>query len=286
MSIVFRLGVFVAGLVAVFAAAVGVGRATGPVGPIGPAEPARHVAHAAAAHDHAAGDELPGGLATSQDGYTLVLDQTTYRPGTRELAFRVEDDAGRPVTDYDVKHDKLLHLVVVRRDFSGFQHVHPTLDATGTWRVPVDLTPGAWRVLADFVPAGADGVVLGADVAVPGPTDPAPRTPPTRSATVDDYTVTLGSDLVAGEHSMLTLTVAQDGRPVIDLQPYLGAYGHLVALREGDLAYLHVHPEDGPAGPALEFGAEVPSAGRYHLYLDFEHDGVVRTAAFTTEASR
>ena len=90
---------------------------------------------------------------------------------------------------------------------------------------------------------------------------------------------------------MLTLTVSRHGAPVTDLQPYLGAYGHLVTLREGDLAYLHVHPGGEPGdgqtkpGPDVEFGAEVPSAGRYHLYLDFRHDGVVRTAPFTLEAS-
>jgi hypothetical protein len=293
MSTVARLAVFVTGLVAVFAAAVGVGRATGPVGPIGPVADAQ-VGHAHdGAHDSAHDSEqgttttdLPGGLATSLDGYTLVLDRTTYRPGTRELAFRVEDADGAAVTDYEVAHDKRLHLVVVRRDFRGFQHVHPVLDAAGTWRVPVDLTPGAWRVLADFVPAGGEQVVLGSDVAVAGRTDAAPPTPPSRTATVDGYTVTLDGDLVAGEHTTLALSVTRDGRPVTDLEPYLGAYGHLVALREGDLAYLHVHPEDGPAGPTVEFGAEVPSAGRYHLYLDFRHDGVVRTAAFTTEARR
>jgi hypothetical protein len=81
--------------------------------------------------------------------------------------------------------------------------------------------------------------------------------------------------------------VSKDGQPVTDLQPYLAAYGHLVALREGDLAYLHVHPDgapgDGvtPAGPQIEFVAEVPSAGGYRLFLDFQHDGVVRTAEFT-----
>ncbi len=83
----------------------------------------------------------------------------------------------------------------------------------------------------------------------------------------------------------------KDGRPVTDLQPYLEAYGHLVALREGDLAYLHVHPGGEPGdgktkpGPDIEFGAEVPSAGAYHLYLDFKHDGVVRTAQFALDAT-
>ena len=75
-----------------------------------------------------------------------------------------------------------------------------------------------------------------------------------------------------------------------DLQPYLGAFGHLVALRSGDLAYLHVHPDGEPGdgstkpGPDVAFGAEVPSAGDYHLYLDFKHDGVVRTAQFKVTA--
>ena len=91
---------------------------------------------------------------------------------------------------------------------------------------------------------------------------------------------------------MLKLSVAKDGRPVTDLQPYLGAYGHLVALRGGDLAYLHVHPDGEPGdgktspGPDVEFGAEVPSVGSYHLYLDFKHDGVVRTAEFAARRER
>ncbi|MDO9456427.1 hypothetical protein [Nocardioides sp.] len=305
MTTAARLGVFVAGLLVVFAAAVGIGRATGPVGPIGPAEQTeggREVLHASDKHADVAGDghdhgpeaatDLPGGLATSQGGYTLVPDHTTYRPGTRELAFRVEDADGAAVTDYDVEHDELLHLVAVRRDFTGFQHVHPELDAApededaGTWRVPLDLTPGSWRVFADFVPHDGDPVVLGVDLSVAGPTDLAPRAEPTRTAVVGDYEVTLDGDLTAGQHSMLSLTINRDGVPVTDLEPYLGAYGHLVALREGDLAYLHVHPEDGEPGPSVAFDAEVPSAGRYHLYLDFRHDGVVRTAGFTVEADR
>ena len=58
---------------------------------------------------------------------------------------------------------------------------------------------------------------------------------------------------------------------------YLGAGGHLVALREGDMAFLHVHPTgDGPS-----FAATFPTPGRYRLVLQFRHDGRVRTVAFT-----
>ena len=92
----------------------------------------------------------------------------------------------------------------------------------------------------------------------------------------------LSGELVPGAVSPLTLTVRRDGRAVTDLQPYLGAYGHLVALRTGDLAYLHVHPDGSPtAGPEIRFAAEVPGAGTYRLYLDFRHGDVVRTAEFT-----
>ena len=90
---------------------------------------------------------------------------------------------------------------------------------------------------------------------------------------------------------MLTLSVSRDGKPVDDLQPYLGAYGHLVAVRASDLAYLHVHPMGEPgdgatsSGPEIGFHTTFPSAGAYRLFLDFQHHGVVRTAAFTVKVS-
>jgi hypothetical protein len=293
MNVLARVVGFVAALAVVFGLAWAVGSQVGPVG-----EPA--AAHSEAhgsghSHETAAVEtsDVPGGLMVSENGYTLELAKTELPPGAgREVEFVITGPDGRPVTAYDKKHDKDLHLIVVRRDFSGFQHVHPTLDDRGTWTAPVDLTPGAWRVFADFKPSGGKAVTLGSDLAVPGAGTPSEEKPVTRTATVDGYTVTLAGDLVAGEHSMLTLSVSKDGQPVTDLQPYLAAYGHLVALREGDLAYLHVHPGGEPGdgrtkpGPDIEFGAEVPTVGGYHLYLDFKHDGVVRTAQFALDASR
>ena len=101
-----------------------------------------------------------------------------------------------PVTAYDEQHERDLHLIVVRRDLTGFQHVHPALDtATGEWSVDVDLTPGAWRVLADFAPTGGEPLVLGADLLVPGGS-PRSRSGADRlAAQVDGYDVTLDGDL-------------------------------------------------------------------------------------------
>jgi hypothetical protein len=293
MKTSIKVGGYALGLAAVFVAALGVGGAVGPdAGP----PPADHQAgHGTGDGDAPAGSgaEVPGGLQVAQDGYRLTPVTTGLGPGTSApFQFRITGPDGAPVTAYTRTHDKDLHLIVVRRDLSGFQHLHPSMAGDGTWSVPLTVpAAGQYRMFADFRPADRAGsLTLGVDVPAAGPYEPQPLPAPTRTTTVDGYTVTLAGDLVPGTSSKLTLTVTKAGKPVSDLEPYLAAYGHLVALRDGDLAYLHVHPDgapgDGrtPAGPDIIFHAQVPSAGAYRLFLDFQHNGTVRTAAFTAYA--
>jgi len=279
MNAVPRVLGFVAGCAALFAVALGVGRWVGPVA----ADPVE--ADHDGMSDGVAGmsQHEVGGLESSAHGYTLTLAHAQPGQGRQRVAFTVIGPDGHPVTDYDEQHERDLHLIVVRRDLTGFQHVHPRLDVTtGRWTTRVDLVPGAWRVLADFWPSGGEPLVLGADLLVPGDFTPEPLGDDQLTAHVDGYDVTLGGSVTAGEETVLTATVTRDGEPVTDLQPYLGAYGHLVSLRDGDLGYLHVHPHDdtGP-GPEISFDTEFPAAGRYRLFLDFRHVGSVHTAAFT-----
>ncbi|MET7333440.1 hypothetical protein [Nonomuraea sp. NPDC005650] len=222
----------------------------------------------------------------SENGYTLNPLTIVEADEPADFRFTVTGPDGRPVTDYQVQHDKKLHFIVVSRDLASFQHLHPVLGAEGVWSVPLRLKePGAYQVFADFAPVGGSGLTLGADVLVAGEYVPPTAAQVSRAATVDDYTVYLRGDLVPGQASKLTLSVSKDGEPVTDLQRYLGAYGHLVALRGGDLAYLHVHPEDSvTAGPEITFYAQAPSGGEYGLFLDFQHGDQVRTAAFTARA--
>lgn len=185
--------------------------------------------------------------------------------------------------------DRKLHLIVVRRELTGFWHVHPELGADGTWSMRPNLSEaGAYRVFADIAPrALGKTLTLGADLAVAGQYAPQPVPAAARTAIVDGYEVRLDGDLVPGEGRLLTLTVRKDGAQVTDLQPYLAAYGHLVILRAGDLAYIHVHPNGEPGdgvtapGPDVTFHAAAPGPGTYRLFLDFRHGDVVRTAAFT-----
>lgn len=231
----------------------------------------------------------PAGLAISTDGYTLALDQSTVPAGVpADLSLRILGPDGDLVTDVDISHERPLHLIVAGRDLTGYAHVHPELDADGTWSVTAPaLAPGSYRVYADFVPTGEDGLTLAADLLVPGEVGAPPARDVAASAVVGDYEVTLDGELTAGSSSAVTLTVQRNGEPVTDLDPYLGALGHLVAIRDGDMAYLHVHPledADGPGGPSVRFAVEVPSATRYGLFFDFSHDGEVNTASFVVDA--
>jgi len=224
------------------------------------------------------------GLAVSEKGLTLELARRTAPQGNRfALAFRIVDGRGQTVRDFDVEHTKRMHLIVVRRDMTGFQHLHPSENADGTWSLPVTLPEaGTYRVFADFS-AGQTPYTLADDIAVDGSMRSQPLTAPAGAVDVDGLRVALVEGATkAGAESELTFSVTRAGRPVA-LADYLGAKGHLVALRQGDLAFLHVHPDEN----RLKFMATFPTAGTYRLFLQFKTtDGRLHTAAFTQEVTR
>ena len=225
------------------------------------------------------------GLSISDAGMTLGLRQREVVRGRRtRLEFRVLDDSGVPVRDFEVEHEKRMHLIVVRRDYAGFQHLHPTMRADGTWTAELTVKqPGSYRAYADFKRDGTNHT-LAADFGVDGKVDwqalPG-ATPAARTASGYEVRLAAASER-AEQDAELAFTVTRDGEPVT-VEPYLGARGHLVALRQGDGAYLHVHPVDGETSGSepVRFATEFPTAGRYRLFLQFQVDGRVHTAAFT-----
>jgi hypothetical protein len=268
-----KLAAYAAALAVVLGASVVAGGAIDPTG----------LANAEPTEEHGGmpdGMTLPG-LASADDGLRLVADSDTLQLGIETpYRFRIVDEDG-PVTDFEIEHTKPMHLIVVRRDFVGFQHLHPEMRDDGTWETPVDLEDaGTYRVFADFVIDG-DKHTLGTDLFVAGDQVPRPLPAVDHIAdAADGYTVELAGAPVTGAESELEFVVRHDGDIVTDLPEYLGARGHLVALRDGDLAYLHVHADE----ERLSFEADFPTAGAYRLFLQFQHGGEVRTAAFTVDA--
>ena len=232
-----------------------------------------------------------GGLAVSVGGYTLAPDVTAFTPGQAgEFRFRIVGPDGVPLTRFATVHDKQLHLIVVRRDLTGYQHLHPALASDGVWTTPLTLSvPGVWRAYADFsatgVGSGVTAFTLGVDLTAAGAYDPVRLPAPVRESTLDGLAVTYEGTPRPRSSQPLLFRVYRDGSPVTSLERYLGAYGHLVVLREGDLGYVHVHPEDQLVSGGAKFWLSTPSAGRYRMFLDFQVDGVVRTASFTIAVS-
>jgi hypothetical protein len=278
-----RLAAFAALLAVVFGVAAVAG---GAIGPDRAGQAARDEGHGHGGMTMAAAAPVRG-LAVAADGLRLELATTSLpRDRTTTLRFRILGDHDRPLRRFDVEHEKRLHLIVVRRDAQGFQHLHPTMAPDGTWSAPLRLpAAGSYRVFADFVTNG-NAHTLGADLSIDGAATYAPLPAPARHAPAGDaYTVRLdGAAPAAGRPGALRFTVLRDGRPV-RTQPYLGAGGHLVALREGDLAYLHTHPDGSTAKAAVPFETTFPTRGRYRLFFQFRHAGAVHTAAFTTEVA-
>jgi len=287
MNAAARVGAFVSLLVLVFAAAAFAGSKID----TGVEEPSKEMDmkdHSESGHETTSNTkttaELPG-LAIASGGYDLALPETILNSSSsEEFSFSILDETGATVQDFDVEHERSMHLIVVRRDFQAFQHLHPEQQPDGSWTVTMDSTePGVYRAFADFS-AGGESLTLASDLFVPGEFVPKPLAPESTTADAGDgYEVSLDSPATEpGGTAATEFTVTLNGDPVDELQPYLGADGHLVALRQGDQAFLHTHPEGEPGGAGpIRFQVSYPTAGRYRLFLQFRHQGQVRTAEFT-----
>ncbi|MFG1836936.1 copper resistance protein CopC [Micromonospora sp. NPDC049175] len=237
--------------------------------------------------DGATGETLATGTTVSAGGYTLQPLERTQPPGVRaDYRFRIVGTDRQPATRFAVVHDKPLHLIVVGRDLSGYQHLHPTMAPDGTWSVPLTLArPGGYRVYADFSVTAANDtqipLVLGVDHTVPGAHTPTPLPPVRAQATAGPYTVSMNGTPTVGVTAPMHFQVSADPTIPAQLEPYLGAYGHLVVVREGDLGYVHVHPEPELVDGSVKFWLTAPSSGRYRAFFDFQVAGKVHTAEYT-----
>ncbi len=280
MGAAARLALFLAALAAVAGAAALLGRASDvSVGE----DDASEQMHGG----EAAGAAPANGLSDVAGGLRLELAPTTLAAGVpSRLELRLVDADGEAVTALDEHEgEPPLHLILVRRDLAGYVHLHPTRSGDH-FVADVSLPqPGLWRAYADFELDG-EKIVLGRDLVVPGPFAPRPLAEPAGVAADGPYRAELAAgELRAGTEATLSFELTRAGEPVRP-EPYLGAAGHLVAIREDDLAYLHVHPLEESRGSTIAFDAELAEPGRYALFLQFRDAGAVRTVRFTVEVRR
>ncbi|MGI8596988.1 MAG: hypothetical protein ACR2LY_06855 [Thermoleophilaceae bacterium] len=316
MNVTTRVPAFVGLLLLAFGGAALAGATIGPAGkqPAGEhgeggSQPTGATQGHGGGHASVNGGPTAGGLAISEDGLSLEPARTFFGAGEpARFAFRITDVRGRALRDgYQLESEREMHLIVVRRDTATYEHLHPERGPDGTWAVDLGLAaPGTYRAYADFMIGGRQRT-LATDLFVPGEFRPERLPAPRPTDSAEGFDVALEApELRAGREGEVRFEVSREGRPLEKVEPYLGANGHLVALREGDLAYLHVHPEAGearggaadeshgggeeergaPHGSQIAFAATFPTPGRYRLFLQFKTGGKVRTVAYTLDVPR
>lgn len=236
-------------------------------------------------HDgHGAGqEEASGNLKAS---FTFASGSAKANEET-ELTIQITDADGKPVSEFDTNHEKLLHLIVVNHDLSFFNHIHPEFQGDGKFTVNTSFPAGGeYKLFADFIPTGGSNTTLSEWVNVEGQEGKHTAITPDEKLVreVDGKEIELAlSGTKPEEEVTLTFNIrdAKTKEGIDSLEPYLGAVGHVVILSADAEHYLHVHPLDEKAtGPAAEFATSFPQSGTYKIWGQFQHEGEVFTVPF------
>lgn len=219
--------------------------------------------------------------------WTLDDVQTSGSGMKKLIRLEIKKKDGGKIDEFEVNHEKLLHLMVVSKDLSYFNHIHPDYKGNGVFEIANDFPAGGeYRLIADFKPAGGDSMTKMEWVRIEGESaKPIPIVPDTSlDKTFDGKRVKLVMDQpAAGKELTLKFTFADaaTSQPITDLQPYLGAIGHVVVLTQDGEQYLHVHAEEGQGtGPDAVFEASFPKSGVYKIWGQFQRDNQVFTASY------
>jgi hypothetical protein len=224
----------------------------------------------------------------------------TITPGKPAmLMFTLKDPTGAPVTTLETVHEKILHLLMVSKDLSWYAHEHPAVQKDGTFSLTFTFPQaGDYLLFNDFTPPKVGQQVVQVPIKVEGA---APAAKPLvvdtgTPKTVDGYSVTLdtGGPVKTGDETHMAYTITRDGKPVTDLQPYLGAMGHLVVISQDLKNFVHSHPHEegaehatgGKTGPKVDFEAFFTAPGVYKGWAQFQHMSKVITVPFTFNVAK
>lgn len=190
------------------------------------------------------------------------------------LVFTVRDASGKAVRDLPLVHEQPIHLLVISKDLSEFNHLHPEPQADGTYRVAHTFPHGGeYKLYVDYTPKDSKQVVDQIPLKVNGEPRAAValKVDSSDTNTIDGLRVTMRPDqqLRAGQELMLNFAVADERMrmPVTDLQPYLGALAHFVIVSEDGADFLHAHPMEKTEMAAADHGG----SGGGHEATPHEH---------------
>jgi hypothetical protein len=224
-----------------------------------------------------------------QAQFKLSTDKPQPNQGIT-ITINVQDKNGKPIDKFDVVHEKQMHLIIASKDLSFFNHIHPENKGNGQFTVTTQFpAAGDYKVIADISPTGIGAMNKSQWFTIQGTAPAAKAIEPDTSLTkvVDGKEITLSFDhLMANMELALNFNMkdAQTKKPITDLQPYLGAVGHVVILSQDAENYLHVHPADEKAkGPDAKFMTTFPHSGVYKIWGQFQHNSKVFIVPFVVK---
>ena len=224
---------------------------------------------------------------------TIMVTTDPAAPAAREpveLKLMIHEPGGQMVEKFDELHTKQVHLIVIRQGLDEFAHLHPDIDASGNMTISHTFRLGGeYMLFADYKPAGKEAAVARGSLKVGGASPPAPKLTPNVPGTIEPDGLGARIDLKdvrPGESGTVTFHVIDDRQePVENLQPYLGAMGHLVIVSADGRQYVHAHPlnESAAPGGVVEFMAHFPVAGVYKGWGQFQRSDTVYTVPFVVQ---
>ncbi|WP_409304188.1 hypothetical protein [Peribacillus sp. SCS-155] len=197
------------------------------------------------------------------------------------VVINMKDKEGNPVKDLEVNHEKFMHLIIVDDHLDKYYHLHPTKMKEGAFQVDYPLEKGSYKAFVDIKPVNLTYHVSPLAFAVGEPAEghshPGLEVDSELTKTVNGKKVEMkpSTDFKAGEPITLDFVVDKEG-----LEPYLGAMGHVVILDEAAENYVHVHPSNEKEP---KFETEFNKQGKYKIWAEFKHHGIVRTYPFVIE---
>jgi hypothetical protein len=197
-----------------------------------------------------------------------------------KIVITLKDLNGNPVSDLDVNHEKLMHLIVVGSDLQAYKHLHPESNEPGVYQVEHGLEDGEYKFFVDIKPKNLTYEVQPISFIIGSPKEAHDHGP-----------LQVEGELVkqVGNHSVTleptSLAVNEEIQLKFDLngekpEQYLGALGHVVILDEKAEKYIHVHPHDGEE-PIFE--TEFTEVGIYKIWAEFKFDGEVFVFPYVVE---